>query len=67
MADWTGRSGGNALGWKLVLAVLSILGRRFAYGVATLVAAFYLLKGPSPGLRAYFDRVLPGVPLRVAT
>jgi predicted LPLAT superfamily acyltransferase len=67
MADWTGRSGGNALGWKLVVAVLSILGRRFAYGVATLVAAFYLLKGPSAGLRAYFKRVLPEVPVRTAT
>lgn len=67
MADWKGRSGGNALGWKLILSVLSILGRRFAYGVATLVAAFYLLKGPSDGLRAYFARVLPQVPLRLAT
>ena len=67
MAEWTGRSGGNALGWKLVLTVLSILGRRWAYGVASLTAAFYLLKGPSPGLRAYFERVLPDVPWRKAT
>ncbi|MFZ5482192.1 MAG: glycosyltransferase family 2 protein [Myxococcota bacterium] len=60
---WTGASRGTAVGWRFVLALLRILGRRAAYAFTRILAAWYVLFAPGPrrNLAPWIARTMPGV------
>ncbi len=53
---WSGRSKGFAAGWRFVLAVLRLGGRKPAYVLVNVLAAWYALVAATPGIRAYLAR-----------
>ena len=57
---WNGRSRGTGVGWRFVLGLQRILGRRFAHLVGTVLAGWYVAFAPSArdGLESYRARVL---------
>ncbi len=59
--SWTGRSRGTGAGWRLVLFLKRVLGRRVAAGIGTFLAAWYVAFAPSArrGLESYRARMLP--------
>ncbi|MDP2305685.1 MAG: lysophospholipid acyltransferase family protein [Pseudomonadota bacterium] len=58
---WTGRSFGTDAGWRLLLFLKGVFGRRIAAGIGTFLAAWYVAFAPSVrrGLESYRVRVLP--------
>lgn len=58
---WSGESRGTGGGWRLVLFLQRVLGRRVAYGIGTVLAAWYVAFAPSArrGLETYRARMMP--------
>ena len=57
--DWTGRSKGTPLGYRIFILVMRLMGVRAAYALLYFVAPWYVLTSRSSNraLRAYFARV----------
>ena len=57
-SSWSGRSLGTDAGWRFVLGLLRVFGRRPAYAFTTLLAAWYLLfaRPHREGLASYVAR-----------
>lgn len=66
---WDGRSRGTSGGWRLALLAKRLLGRRFAYALGTVLAAWYVFFAPSArrGLESYRARALPALSPLVAS
>lgn len=58
-AGWDATSRGFALGWRLVLGVVRVLGRKPAAWFARAISLWYVPFAPKAGLEAYLSRVAP--------
>lgn len=60
---WTGASRGTALGWRLVLGVMALLGRRPAYALIGFLASWFMMVAPT-ARRAVASAIARAAPAR---